>query len=158
TALCEAARAAEGRMARIAKGAGVLATIAALLLIAATDTVDSQPAFEQVNGRDAVAREVLIKFRNGSPSGEARSGVDAAALRAIGRAGGWRLRSRSLDVATLLSRFANRSDVAYVEPNYIVHAFTEPTDPGFPQLWGLKNIGQAVNGGLPGTAGADIHA
>jgi subtilisin family serine protease len=28
----------------------------------------------------------------------------------------------------------------------------------FPQLWGLKNVGQAVNGGAAGTAGADMRA
>src|SRR5439155_19304965 len=29
--------------------------------------------------------------------------------------------------------------------------------PSFPQLWGLRNLGQTVNG-TPGTPGADIHA
>ena len=37
-------------------------------------------------------------------------------------------------------------------------AFNWPNDASFPQLWALDNIGQAVNGGLPGTSGADIRA
>jgi len=44
-------------------------------------------------------------------------------------------------------------DVLYAEPNYIVHTFTEPNDPLFPQQWGLWNTGQ--QGGTPG---ADINA
>jgi len=46
--------------------------------------------------------------------------------------------------------------VAYAEPDYIVRALdteTIPNDPGFPNLWGMKNTGQ---GG--GTVGADIRA
>ena len=46
----------------------------------------------------------------------------------------------------------------YAEPNFIIRALAQPSDPRFPQLWGLQNVGQAVNGGQPGTAGADIGA
>ena len=46
----------------------------------------------------------------------------------------------------------------YAEPNYIVRTFSTPNDVSFPQLWGLENLGQAVNGGAPGTAGSDIRA
>jgi subtilisin family serine protease len=48
--------------------------------------------------------------------------------------------------------------VLYAEPNYIVRAFSTPNDAGFPQLWGLENTGQVINGGLPGSAGSDIRA
>ncbi|MEO8034451.1 MAG: FG-GAP-like repeat-containing protein, partial [Acidobacteriota bacterium] len=51
----------------------------------------------------------------------------------------------------------NNPNVAYVEPNYIVHSSDTPNDPSYPQLWGFKNTGQAVNG-YTGTPGADISA
>jgi subtilisin family serine protease len=41
----------------------------------------------------------------------------------------------------------------YVEPDYIVHAFTAPNDPKFSQQWSLQNTGQSG-----GTSGADIKA
>jgi subtilisin family serine protease len=65
--------------------------------------------------------------------------------------------SRSKDVATLLAELKARPDVAYVEPNYIIHADLTPNDPSFPSLWGLLNTGQVI-GGQAGTPGADISA
>jgi subtilisin family serine protease len=47
--------------------------------------------------------------------------------------------------------------VRYAEPNVRFHAFAEPDDPSYPELWGLENTGQAVNG-LSGTPDADIDA
>jgi subtilisin family serine protease len=49
------------------------------------------------------------------------------------------------------------SRVAYVEPNFILHAATTPNDPSFPQEWGLDNTGQQVNW-TSGTPDADIDA
>ncbi|PYR94200.1 MAG: hypothetical protein DMF84_06530 [Acidobacteria bacterium] len=106
---------------------------------------------EPVYGREAAAREVLVKFRRADLTTdlpEIRALADADAIEAIGRTGVRRVRSRSMAVGAL----------EYVEPNYIVHTFTDPNDVSFPQLWGLKNVGQAVNGTPGGLAGADIHA
>ena len=58
----------------------------------------------------------------------------------------------------LVRLLANHPAVAYAEPNYIVRTFADPPDPLAPQLWGLQNVGQAVNNGLAGQPGADIHA
>jgi len=52
---------------------------------------------ENVNGRDVVAREVLVKFRQpptASDLAQIRADGDASDIRAIGRAGIIRLRSR----------------------------------------------------------------
>jgi len=112
-----------------------------------------------VNGREVVAGEVLVKFRDGArPAAPAiAADVDAQAIRPLGRHGALRLKSRSLSAEALLRRLKGRPDVLYAEPNFIVHAIAEPNDPRFDQLWALQNLGQAING-LPGTAGADIHA
>ena len=79
-------------------------------------------------------------------------------MRPVGRSGVRKIRSRSLDTATLLARIRARDDVLWAEPNYVVSALAEPSDPSLPLLWGLRNTGQAVNGGAAGRAGADIHA
>jgi len=86
------------------------------------------------------------------------SGFDADPAEAVGRAGIYRVRSRSMSAAALLAAFSNRPDVAYAEPNFVVRAFDGPDDPLFPHLWGVHNMGQSVNGSLPGVAGSDIRA
>ena len=114
-----------------------------------------------VDGREAVAGEALVRFRDGlraADEASLRGQVDGDAIERLGAAGLVRLRSRSLDAATLVRRLSRRADVLYAEPNYIVHAVAPPNDASFPLLWGLENIGQDVNGGPGGTPGADIHA
>ena len=54
-------------------------------------------------------------------------------------------------------RLAYTPEVRFAEPNYVVHALVTPNDPEFPNLWGLRNTGQVVNG-VGGTPGADISA
>ena len=141
----------------------VLAVAAGRLLTAAPPSQSAQgPASPKVVSDDnAVPGEVLVKFRPKVAHAdiEAIAGeVDADWHRQIGGAGVRLLHSRSLKAKDLVSRLSRRPEVAYAEPNYIVRALDVPTDPHFPQLWGLENVGQPVNGGLPGTAGADISA
>ncbi len=114
---------------------------------------------QMVNGREVVAGEVLVKFREGArpASPPIATDLDAQSIRPLGRHGAFRLKSRSLSAESLLRRLKGRLDVVYAEPNFIVHAIEEPNDPRFDQLWALQNLGQAING-VPGTAGADIHA
>jgi subtilase family serine protease len=115
---------------------------------------------ERVGGRDARAREVLIRFR-GAPRATDLASVsgdtDVDAVARIGRTGLYRLRSKTLDAAALMARLSRRGDIAYAEPNYMVRIVTAPNDPMFSNLWGLENIGQPV-GGVPGVPGADIRA
>jgi len=145
------------------KKRGRLTFCVLLLLVAGfSSRVQSQARrTERLNGRDVAAGEVLVKFRGptaAAPLDDIQQQTDAGSIEPVGRTGVRLLRSRSLGAAALVARLTNHPAVLYAEPNYIVHAFTEPNDPSFPQLWGLKNVGQAVNGGLPGIAGADIHA
>jgi hypothetical protein len=109
---------------------------------------------------------VLVKIRRGeaAPCPTSRRARMPARFDAIGRAGVRRVRSRSMSSAALLARLANHPAVEYVEPNYILHATADPNDPSFPQLWGLKNVGQSINSG-PGEsrrrhsrdAGVELH-
>ncbi len=109
----------------------------------------------------AVPGEVLVKLRHNGAAAEigriARE-VGADWHRQVGGAGVHLLHAPHVKARDLAQLLATRGDVAYAEPNYIVRALEVPSDPQFSQLWGLRNVGQAVNGGQPGTPGADIGA
>jgi subtilisin family serine protease len=149
-------------MRRFALVAAALAGVVLMTTQSSTQPrTDTRLRVEQVDGRDAVAGEVLVKFRGPSPArdlAEITRLADADTVRSLGRTGVRRLRSRSRDARALVSLLANHPAVAYAEPNYIVRTFADPSDPLAPQLWGLQNVGQAVNNGLAGQPGADIHA
>src|SRR5881409_507733 len=117
----------------------------------------SRPATESFAGHAVAAGEVIVAFRESPNLATLRAEIDVESDAPVGAGLLWRARSRSRDVAALLAHFANRRDVLYAEPNYILHAIVEPNDPRFPELWGLLNIGQTINGVI-GTPGADIHA
>jgi subtilisin family serine protease/subtilase family serine protease len=119
----------------------------------------ARPAVERVGGRDARAREALVRFRRAPRASDLTSdgALDAETVTRIGRTGIYHLRSRSLGAATLMARLARRGDIEYAEPNYLVTIVDTPNDPGFPNLWGLENIGQTI-AGMAGLPGADIHA
>jgi subtilisin family serine protease len=147
--------------------AGVTVVVAALAVLVLSVSISSQQrrsgdiTIETIGGRDAAAGEVLIKFREPqrAPLEQLESIADAAELHAVGRSGVYRIVSRARSAAALLASLSRRPDVAFAEPNYIVRALSEPpNDPFFPNLWGLLNVGQNVNGRPAGTPGADIRA
>jgi subtilisin family serine protease len=114
---------------------------------------------ESVNGKDAAAREILMKLRPGAPGALQRilQDEDAEAAESIGSGIAVRIKSRSKNVAALLESLSRNPNVELVEPNYILYAIAEPNDTYFSLLWGLKNTGQNI-GGQTGIAGADIEA
>ena len=123
-------------------------------------TTNNPQKIELIDGRQAVANEVLVKFRNPTADSiaQAEQDEDVDSDAEIGGIGVRLFHSRSKDVATLLASLKARPDVVYVEPNYIIHAdLTTPNDPSFSSLWGLRNTGQVI-GGQAGTPGADISA
>ena len=106
---------------------------------------------EFVNGAEAVAGEVLVELRSNNAA--AITAVSGAALAdrndPLGATGWRRVHSATHAAQTLLQILGRHRDVLRVEPNYIVHATTIPSDPRFAELWGLRN---------GTTPGADIHA
>jgi subtilisin family serine protease len=108
-------------------------------------------------------REVLVKILSGASLPEqAQVDVDADAeldehVATVEGGVIHLIRSRSHTTERLLSALGRNPAVAYVEPNYVLHADAVPNDPQFGQLWGLRNTGQVV-GGVAGTPGADIKA
>lgn len=115
---------------------------------------------ETVNGRKAVAGEVIVRFRNNATAA-AFSNQSTLDIESVGALGGvrqlYRFRSRSQSAASLLRALSSRPDVLYAEPNYIVKALETPNDPAFLRTWGLQNVGQfdTIQNGVPG---ADISA
>lgn len=117
---------------------------------------------ELVNGRDVVAREVLVRLRPGATAAalsRMSASAQGAELHAIGGAGlgMYRVRSHSLDAAALAAELSRLPEVLYAEPNYLLHTTALPNDTRFGELWGLRNTGQTIQG-RAGVAGADIHA
>ena len=111
-------------------------------------------------GAEAARGEALVRFRD-APTARAARGPLAQPTRRRRQHDRRASRPPSLpltqfDIDGLVAFLRTQPAVVYAEPNYIVHAFTAPNDLFFPQLWGLMNVGQAVNGCR--TAGADIHA
>jgi subtilisin family serine protease len=109
-------------------------------------------------GPKYVPGEVLVRFKPGTSR--------RAMLSSHARVGGMVKRefksvpglhlvklSAEANLKRALRDYHKDPNVLYAEPNYVVHPFTLPNDPLFPQQWGLSNTGQ---GG--GTSGADIHA
>ncbi len=153
----------EGTMRRFALVAAVLAGVVLATTQSSTQPrADNRLRVEQVDGREAVAGEVLVKLRGPSPARDLGditrlADADTVSVRWAARACGACGRDR-VTRAALVRLLANHPAVAYAEPNYIVRTFADPPDPLAPQLWGLQNVGQAVNNGLAGQPGADIHA
>jgi len=112
-----------------------------------------------VNGHEAAEGEVLVKLRTGVTAArrqQLEQQLQADVSEPIGGAM-HRMRSRAFDVATLLAFLRTHPDVAYAEPNYVLHTtITRPTDPLYDFLWGLENFGQLIL--QYGVVGADIHA
>ncbi len=139
----------------------VLAAVFLFTLSASSQGPKQTSGIEVVNGHEAAAGEVLVKFR-GSENRDVvvamAQDVDADHYRPVGSAKIRLFHSRRFSTAELVARLSKRPNVEYVEPNYVVRTLQAPSDPQFPQLWGLQNVGQAVNGGAAGTSGADSHA
>jgi hypothetical protein len=98
-----------------------------------------------------VADELLIAFRPGTRGAQAdgiRNGLRATRIKAWAhiQAEHWHL-PPGLGVSQAIQALSANPNVAYAEPNYLVHTSVVPNDPRLPELWGLHNIGQT--GGTP---------
>jgi subtilisin family serine protease len=95
---------------------------------------------ETYHGREVAANAVLVKFHAALPD-DITIGQDLDDTERVGTAGVMRLHSRSRNTAALITALAARPDVAFVEPDYIVHAVeTIPDDQYYSSLWGMAKI------------------
>jgi subtilisin family serine protease len=112
------------------------------------------------DGHDAAAQEVIFKLKrhlNKDERALLEYDMDADEIEQLGTGQLVRLHSRTLDADTLKALMRFRAAIDFVEPNYRVEAVATAADPYFAYLWGLRNLGQAING-TAGSSGADIHA
>jgi subtilisin family serine protease len=65
------------------------------------------------------------------------------------------VQDHSKTTAQLIASLKGDPSVETAEPNYLRWVNADPNDTSFPQMWGLKNTGQTVNG-TAGTASDDI--
>jgi subtilisin family serine protease len=96
---------------------------------------------EQVEGREAVANEVVVQFRGEAAAAHAaihaQEDIDESAL--IGHGRHAVLHSRSKSAAQLLASLRSRPDVLYAVPNHIVRLAMVPNEPPLQlsSLWGM---------------------
>jgi len=127
-------------MKRWILGGGFVGLMAFLLVL----TVGAQKGdrSEVINGQEAVANEVLVKFRDASlydiEIAKMRGGIVHA--KKIGGIEAYRFSSSAKSVRDLIELYAGNPQVEYVEPNYIVYAHELPNDPRYGELWGMGKI------------------
>ena len=110
-------------------------------------------ATELIDGHEVAAGQVLVKFNHSArvsgtqlAEAEAQSVADVidkndvSEHQILGSIGVHLFKSRSFASAKLIKSIAARSDVEYVEPNFIVHALRTPNDPDFASLYGMQKI------------------
>jgi subtilisin family serine protease len=139
------------------KKAGLFSSVFALFF---ASSVFAQIQKENYQGREVVAHEVLVDAKNISQQAlnQLIQANDIEVAHHVGSAGAMLLHSRSLNVDSLMRALANHPDLAYIEPNNVIHAIsTTPNDTYFSLMWGLSNTGQSILG-TSGTPGDDIHA
>jgi hypothetical protein len=126
---------------------------AAVMLLVAASAAEHPAAGEAVvRGRRAVESEVLIKFKRPLTPGEHdrfRRRLAVEHMGAVGGVGAQLLHSTTYTAQALVDLLATHPDLAYAEPNYVLHQQTVPNDPDFGQLWALRNLA---------APGADIGA
>jgi subtilisin family serine protease len=115
---------------------------------------------EHYAGHDVAAGRVIVKFRDQKSSIEmahVEASLDAETNERLGGTGARLIRSRSRNTQALIEELKSRSDVLYVEPDYLAIGGAAPNDSQYGFLWGLNNTGQSIQG-TPGTPGAHIAA
>ncbi|HEX5501992.1 MAG TPA: S8 family serine peptidase [Thermomicrobiales bacterium] len=109
----------------------------------------------------AAPGQLIVGFRPGASPAERDAAVRRHGGRTLRQLAGIDARLVQLPpgraIASDARAYAAEGAVRYAEPNFAVRAAVVPTDPLFPQQWGLDNTGQPVFF-EPGTPGADIAA
>ena len=140
----------------------VPALVAAMLVIVLGATAASAARGpKKTPKKDAVAGELIVRFRVGTSEeerGKALAAAEARAERDLAKNKPLKLaKVQPEQLAEALKKLRSDARVVYAEPNYRLHALATPNDPSLGQLWGLVNTGQTVNA-IGGTADADIDA
>lgn len=108
------------------------------------DDAGDEARLELVNGRQAAAGQVLVKFRGGgnaASKAQLAQALDLDLNVEVGGAGVRLLHSSSKDTRTLLAELSARADVIYAEPDYLAYGAGIPNDSLYAQIYGMRKIG-----------------
>ncbi|MGI8659956.1 MAG: S8 family peptidase [Thermoleophilaceae bacterium] len=136
--------------------------VLSLVLALASLSAGSAPLASAASSEPAAAPgELIVRFAPAADAGDratARVEADVDLERALPLPGVQLVKvepGQSVPAAT--AELERSAEVVYAEPNFIRRLHTVPNDPLFPNLYGLQNSGQAVDG-ASGTSDADIDA
>ena len=105
----------------------------------AQDALNVQQAGTMLNSASYVDQELIVKFKDTTQTFSTRLGVASMKSLTVKKEI-YRVKVEGDMEATLAAMLAD-PNVAYAEPNYIVHHFgVEPNDPKYGDLWGMKKI------------------
>jgi subtilisin family serine protease len=108
---------------------------------------------------DYVAGEVLVRYRSDASVQQIEAVEKQFSLVVLGALPHLRLRHyqlpAGLGVPEAIDQISSRPGVESVDPNVVQQLEGIPSDPLFPQQWGLHNTGQLVQG-IAGSPDADI--
>jgi subtilase family protein/PKD domain-containing protein len=93
----------------------------------------------RADGAPYHSSRVLVRFRNFVPH-QFLAGSPSAIPFAADRNLYLVQNPPGLSVADVIARYAAQANVLYVEPDYVVHADSTPTDPGWSQQWDMVKV------------------
>ena len=112
-------------------------------------------------GKPYVAGEVIVKYREKVVPAEKQYSLSSrhvSNVQTFAKNKVQKIRlAGDMTVDEAVDFFKADPDVLYAEPNYMYRLKAMPDDPQMDRLWGLANIGQAINGNT-GKTGADLDA
>lgn len=144
----------------------IILSISVILISSSIASSDNRGRLFKSPDQHYVSDEIIIKFRE--------STSDATVMNALEQIGGNKIKELGKEhivhikiragqnIIDTIAEFEKNPNVEYAQPNYIYRLLdTSPNDPHYSDLWGLKNIGQAISDAPyptsnPGTAGMDM--
>jgi len=95
------------------------------------------------DGRPARAGSLIVTFRKGaeaSAQNAAHLHASSSSVETVGKGNAVRVEVEAGTLQQAMTAYAGRSDVARVEPDYLVFADGTPNDPRFGDEWGIRKV------------------
>jgi subtilisin family serine protease len=106
----------------------------------------------------AKANRIIVKYKQGANIASFRKQASIADAWQVPGTDLEVLETSNSDVNGVITELKKDPNVIYAEPDVKVHIASIPNDPLFPNQWGLRNVGQIIDGPLHGLPGFDINA
>jgi subtilisin family serine protease len=112
-----------------------------------------------IKDKEAAPDQLIVKFKENAGSSsraEARRAAGLEKKKDLNLIDAEVDKVKGQSVERAIEALKRRSDVEYVEKDYLNYPSGYADEPQFSQLWGLNNTGQTING-WPGTSDMDIN-